>query len=33
VHFKREEQPQILSTYSHVTIGTIQHTEEAANVL
>jgi len=32
VHFKHE-QPQVLSPDSHVTIGTIQQTEEAANVL
>jgi len=31
VHFKHE-QPQILSPDLYVTIGTIQQTEEAANV-
>jgi len=31
VHFKHE-QPQVLLTDSHATIGTIQQTEEAANV-
>jgi len=32
VHFKHE-QPQILLIESHVTIGTIQQTQDAARVL
>jgi len=32
VHFKHE-QPQVLSPDSHVTIGIIQQTQDAANVL
>jgi len=32
VHFKRE-QPQVLSPESHVAIGTIRQTQDAANVI
>jgi len=32
VHFKHEH-PQVLTPYSQVIIGTIQQTQEAANVL
>jgi len=32
MHFKHE-QPIVLSPNSHVTIGTIQQTQDAANVL
>jgi len=32
VHFKHE-QPQVLSMESHITIGTIQQTQDSANVL
>jgi len=32
VHFKHE-QPQVLPPYSHVTIGTIQQTQDTVSVL